>query len=804
MVTAAQLVGRVAIEGDDSARSKLQAVSKAVDATQHDLGSKLVAASKSAGGGFLDFASKASMAGMGVVALAKGAAGLATAMFKPAASMEQAAVSFKAFLGSGEAVQGLLKDLSKFSAQTPFEFPEIQQTALKLLNMGVASKDVTTYMQKLGDAVSKVGGTGVMLEEVTGIIGQMGMKGKISNEEMMQLTERNIPAYKLLGEAMGVPVDSLQDMISRGEVGKEKIDLLVDSMGKFGSGAMVEQSKTFNGILSTLKDNAQLALVAFAGPLMEQAKDGLKGLADKLSTPAFQNFATGVGKQIGDAFKSISDFVTPLAPQFLKIAENFGKLGEAFNNPAFQKLSTDIGGDLKAGLTWLINALASPEFGAFMKTVGEGMATAIKFVIPLVKDIAKNVVQFATDVYDRMQPLIKWWNENWPQTANILKGVWDEIVGVVKIAWALVSGIIKIGLDILSGDWGKAWEDFKTMLSGVWDGLKQIIKGGIEIMVGLFRPLLEAMSQIPGPAGDMAKGVLEKFDVMRTGARDKTTQMKLDTLEQTRLMHVGAVDNLEKMKQDLIKKISETTDPVKRKALEMQLGVTAETQKMHINAANKAEEMKKDVTKSAKGMSNEMVGHSIIPNMVNGVIAWFGRMSSGAMGAIASLPGRLAGFWNMLVANATSAGANIVNGIANGIRGAIGAVGSAMASVAKYISDHLPHSPAKIGPLRYLVDQGEEITNQVAKGILAGTPVLSDVLSRGLNANVAASISGPSINPSVSKPAVGPIMPASFRSGSNASPVINHIKIYVDGKELSDHTASHMIKAARSSGPIRS
>jgi TP901 family phage tail tape measure protein len=164
---------------------------------------------------------------------------------------------------------------------------------------------------------------------------------------------------------------------------------------------------------------------------------------------------------------------------------------------------------------------------------------------------------------------------------------------------------------------------------------------------------------------------------------------------------------------------------------------------------------------------NALVGHSIVPNMINGIITWFaslpGRVGafvsnlvltvinfflrlaqqaissaqnlvSGVINQIAQLPGR-AGGWiaNMagtilgglskLAGQAVSAGANIVSSIASGITGNIvNFLGNAMGAVGDFISQHLPKSPAKMGPLRDLPLQAAMITQQIAEGIAAGNP----------------------------------------------------------------------------------
>ena len=76
--------------------------------------------------------------------------------------------------------------------------------AKKLEMAGLGGKYLEKNIIAVGDAVSAVGGNTETLNGVATALTQISMKGKVSAEEMQQLAERGIPAYKLLAEGMGV------------------------------------------------------------------------------------------------------------------------------------------------------------------------------------------------------------------------------------------------------------------------------------------------------------------------------------------------------------------------------------------------------------------------------------------------------------------------------------------------------------------------------------------------------------------------------------------------------------------------
>ncbi len=139
----------------------------------------------------------------------------------------------------------------------------------------------------------------------------------------------------------------------------------------------------------------------------------------------------------------------------------------------------------------------------------------------------------------------------------------------------------------------------------------------------------------------------------------------------------------------------------------------------------------KAIWKVWKWLYDELIGHSIIPDMINGMTSWFRRgvndvkniinwftnlpgmfskwmsgmvnaVSKGAGDAVGwfkGLPGRITGALGNFGSLLYGAGQNVIRGLINGINSMIGSVGSAISGIADMIRSHLPFSPAKVGPL---------------------------------------------------------------------------------------------------------
>lgn len=198
--------------------------------------------------------------------------------------MQTAKIGFETMLGSAEAAEVFLQQLSDFAAKTPFEFLGLQDAAKRLLAYGWAAKDVLPTMKALGDTAAGLGMSKEGLDRLIMAIGQMKAKGKVSAEEMLQLTEAGVPAWQILADAIGTTVPELQDMVSKGVVPADKaITVLLQGMEKRFPDMMKKMENSWEGVTSTIKDVFRLTLGAMGSNLFKNIYEWLQGVRDMAS-----------------------------------------------------------------------------------------------------------------------------------------------------------------------------------------------------------------------------------------------------------------------------------------------------------------------------------------------------------------------------------------------------------------------------------------------------------------------------------------------------------------------------------------
>jgi tape measure domain-containing protein len=514
-VAASQLIGEVEIRGVDNAKRQLGEMDSATKSSQRELkllrpaaeeassslGGRLLGSIKSVAGGAVDAISKAGLFIGGLTGIAGAALGLGKALLGPNAALEQTRVSFAAFIPDAKDLTATLADLKKFSAVTPFEGPEVNQAALSLLNMKVNARDLTTWIGNMGAAVSKVGGSGQQLDEVAGIIQQMGVKGKVTTEEMMQLSERNIPVFQILADAMGVPVASLQKMISNSELGQDKIELLVQSMGKFGGDAMIQQGKTFNGMLSTVSDNAKQALATFTGPLFDMAKGGLQKLADLVSSDAFQGFAKTMGEGVGNALQNIGRTIGGVVTH---VQDFVGSINR-FESANFVRGLTNLGGSL----SYLFGVLGGTALNIFeqFKSHLDGLGSPAEHIGSILghlgnylSDASKYVHEFASYLG----------SINYAPFIDGIAGIVGPMAADFVPLLQNIVGLLKNQLGKVLQDVGKDLQAFGAwFMSDVMPALQKAMPGFQSLADTLLRDVIPATIKIKDVVIDFVQHALE-------------------------------------------------------------------------------------------------------------------------------------------------------------------------------------------------------------------------------------------------------------------------------------------------------
>lgn len=196
--------------------------------------------------------------------------------------MEQYQTSFEVMLGSAEKAKKMITDIQDFAAKTPLTKSQSVEIGTLLMNYGVGEDQLLDTMRQLGDLA---GGNAEKMNRIALAYGQMLAKGKVTGEELRQMTEAGVPLQNALAESIGVTGEEFSKRVSAGKVGIEDLNKAIEELttgdGKF-AGMMEKQSRTMKGMISTLQDNVSEFFRQMGEGVFGEVKDALADLMVQL------------------------------------------------------------------------------------------------------------------------------------------------------------------------------------------------------------------------------------------------------------------------------------------------------------------------------------------------------------------------------------------------------------------------------------------------------------------------------------------------------------------------------------------
>lgn len=499
--------------------------------------------------------------------------GVGAAALSMASQFQQADIAFTTMLGSAEQSAAFLKELKEFAASTPFEFPELQDAAKKMMALGFESQTVIPIMRTIGDAVAGLGGNSALIDRITLQLGQMMAKGKVAASEMKTLAEAGIPAWQLLADKIGVSVPEAMKMAEKGAItAAEAIPAILEGMAEKFGGMMEKQAQTAAGKFSNMKDQITFiladlgkSLLPFANMVMEFAKpmlEAIKFLVDGFAAlpMPIQSVAVGLAAfaaAVGPILVALGLFTQGI----IALSPLLGTTGLMGTLTALGSLLGPIALAVAAvaaawGL-WQLEPVQSALKSVWDTITGFWNETLKPFVDTVVA-AGQAFAAFAGDVISSgLQSAWKAMSEAGAALWEQLSKLWDAFSKVLDALSPLLDPLKQLGellaklyvvalvkeFEILGAVFGFLWDVAKklatTIGGALWEGFKKqvdIVKSVATALSNFLKPALTTistkigefigwLSKIPG-VSDALKSVNVNFDNMKKSISDSVEPTK--------------------------------------------------------------------------------------------------------------------------------------------------------------------------------------------------------------------------------------------------------------------------------------
>lgn len=450
--------------------------------------------------------------------------------FNRALSIEQAEFKLQGLGHSAEEVDKIMENSLASVKGTAYGLDEAATVAASAVAAGVKpGEDLERTLKLVGDAATI---SGRDMNSMGAIFNKVAASGKMTGEELNQLTDAGIPMLQLLGDSLGKTNEEVRDMVSKGKIG---FDEFRNAIEQGMSGAALTMGQTFSGALDNTKAAMSRLGKTFMDPFMKGMTPALGTLTDIIdmvasgTTEGLEEKTKLLSDQLGGMINNVLDTLLPLIENAIPVLEQLltnllNKLPGLLDKilPIIINLALDLIKALADVLPTLIPVLVKGIVSA-VKGLAEVLPQIIEALVQglilITQALAEEAPTLIPVLVDAILEIIPILIDNLPL---FIKAGWQLIIGlaqgVLNSIPTLLSYLPKIGSSMLN--YFKQLPSMfveigRNIIKGLWNGIESMTGAVINKVKNLAKSILNSMKSALGihsPSTEFA--ILGKFSVL--------------------------------------------------------------------------------------------------------------------------------------------------------------------------------------------------------------------------------------------------------------------------------------------------
>lgn len=450
--------------------------------------------------------------------------------FNRALSIEQAEFKLQGLGHSAEEVDKIMENSLASVKGTAYGLDEAATVAASAVAAGVKpGEDLERTLKLVGDAATI---SGRDMNSMGAIFNKVAASGKMTGEELNQLTDAGIPMLQLLGDSLGKTNEEVRDMVSKGKIG---FDEFRNAIEQGMSGAALTMGQTFSGALDNTKAAMSRLGKTFMDPFMKGMTPALGTLTDIIdmvasgTTEGLEEKTKLLSDQLGGMINNVLDTLLPLIENAIPVLEQLltnllNKLPGLLDKilPIIINLVLDLIKALADILPTLIPVLVKGIVSA-VKGLAEVLPQVIEALIQglilITQALAEEAPTLIPVLVDAILEIIPILLDNLPL---FIKAGWQLIIGLAQGLLnsipTLLSYLPKIGSSMLN--YFKQLPSMfveigRNIIKGLWNGIESMTSAVINKVKNLAKSILNSMKSALGihsPSTEFA--ILGKFSVL--------------------------------------------------------------------------------------------------------------------------------------------------------------------------------------------------------------------------------------------------------------------------------------------------
>lgn len=474
-----RLVGSVFVDTDKAEKSL-----KKTDKNAEGLGSKLLAAGKTAGKFALGVVGAATAAGAAIVGVVESTREYRTEQGKLQAAFETQNFTAKEARSTYEALNGVLGDSG-----------QAVEAANHLAQLAKDEKDLAKWTD-IATGVYATFGDSIPIEGLTEAANETAKTGALTGG---------------LADALnwaGVNEEDFQKKLDKCNSEQERAALITDTMNGLYTEAADKYKELNADVIAAneAQDRMNNAMSKVGGALEPFVTKGKQLLADVLEkmVPVIEYVAQECLPWLSNAFKGVSDWVGKFAGYVsdsgitfdgvMKAIQTYFEFAMVYVQDIWDSLGKPVWDYIKQAVGLVANYFQErmPQIQEFVRNCFSDIKSMWESNL---KPALTAVGNFISNV---LAPAFKWVFENviTPVVDIAFKGIGQLWEGSVK---PIFEGMCDFVTGVFTGDFAAAWQGVIDTVGGVWEGIKTVIKTPINAAITLINKFIGSINGIKIP-----------------------------------------------------------------------------------------------------------------------------------------------------------------------------------------------------------------------------------------------------------------------------------------------------------------
>lgn len=439
------------------------------------------------------------------------------------------------------AAQAVLNQIERISLISPFQYQDVVQVFTLNKAFGASTAISLKLTQAILDMTAAMGQSGFMMQRIAYNFSQMSLVGKVTMRDVRDLAMAGVDLADVLRTQLGMSIDEVNKALQSGKITMADVSTAFVRYAEenFG-GAAQRMSRTFQGVLSSLKDLVFFTSTDLFGPSLQSVTNLMGDLLDKLMAVV----KSGALEYLGKAFGALTDMGTGLVRVLFNIPEAMGEI-----EPATE------------GLALVLEKRAAEAQEAFITRLKETATAAVQWGANITVSLAQGIMAGAAALIQALNwiggilsdwlspgspPKIAPGLPDWGAAAmtEFLKGFTQADFGVLKSIQGTLQSFFS---SQVLGGFMSAQESADAMLELSKDLIKGLSTGNID-------GVLSQISKLGGDLGpQLAKLTKDQLALADATEAVKAAEEKLIDARKAQFEATNKAGELTKEYNDLLK-----------------------------------------------------------------------------------------------------------------------------------------------------------------------------------------------------------------------------------------------------------